>query len=109
MPDMVICRKSKQQQPHERKSMTTKLYESLQREADEILMYDEDYNINARLGLTILIYYTGGGSVAGQRKTLEVFERFYSQYHGYLKTHFWDGMRRFARLNPNAFQKKSIK
>ena len=43
--------------------MTTKLYESLQREADEILMYDEDYNINARLGLTILIYYTGGGSV----------------------------------------------
>ena len=23
--------------------MTTKLYESLQREADEILMYDEDY------------------------------------------------------------------
>ena len=56
MPDTVICRKSKQQQPHERKSMTTKLYESLQREADEILMYDEDYNINARLGLTILIY-----------------------------------------------------
>ena len=106
MPDMVICRKSKQQQPCERKNMTKKLYESLQREADEILMYDEDYNINARLGLTILIYYTGGGSVAGQRKTLEVFERFYSQYHGYLKTHFWDGMRRFARINPNAFQKK---
>ena len=24
--------------------MTTKLYESLQREADEILMYDEDYS-----------------------------------------------------------------
>ena len=68
--------------------MTKKLYESLQREADEILMYDEDYNINARLGLTILIYYTGGGSVAGQRKTLEVFERFYSKYHGYLKMHF---------------------
>ena len=51
-------------------------------------MYDEDYNINARLGLTILIYYTGGGSVAGQRKTLEAAERFYSKYHGYLKMHF---------------------
>ena len=106
MPDTVICRKSKQQQPHERKSMTTKLYESLQREADEILMYDEDYNINARLGLTILIYYTGGGSVAGQRKTLEAAERFYSKYHGYLKMHFWTDMRRFARLNPTAFQNK---
>ena len=86
--------------------MTKKLYESLQREADEILMYDEDYNINARLGLTILIYYTGGGAVAGQRKTLEVFERFYSKYHGYLKMHFWTDMRRFARLNPTAFQNK---
>ena len=106
MPDMVICRKSKQQQPCERKNMTKILYESLQREADEILMYDEDYNINARLGLTILIYYTGGGSVAGQRKTLEAAERFYSKYHGYLKMHFWTDMRRFARLNPTAFQNK---
>ena len=59
--------------------MTTKLYESLQREADEILMYDEDYNINARLGLTILIYYTGGGSVAGQRKTLEAGRTLFTQ------------------------------
>ena len=106
MPDTVICRKSKQQQPCERKNMTKKLYESLQREADEILMYDEDYNINARLGLTILIYYTGGGSVAGQRKTLKAAERFYSKYHGYLKMHFWTDMRRFARLNPTAFQNK---
>ena len=86
--------------------MTKKLYESLQREADEILMYDEDYNINARLGLTILIYYTGGGSVAGQRKTLEAAERFYLKYHRCLKMHFWTDMRRFARLNPTAFQNK---
>lgn len=84
-------------------------YKNLEQEYRDILLYDEQHRILAQLGLVILVYFHDGGSVAGQRKVLEVFDRFYMQYHAYLKSHFWHGMRRFAKLNPSAFAKKQQK
>ena len=84
-------------------------YETLEQAAREIFLHDENQKALAYLSPTILIYFYHDGDVAGQRKVIEVFERFYSQYRGYLKSHFWDGMRRFARLNHTAFSKKTVK
>ncbi|SUA36789.1 Protein of uncharacterised function (DUF3396) [Neisseria zoodegmatis] len=89
--------------------MLSKQYEALEQEYRDILLHDEEHKILAQLGLVILIYFHDGGSVAGQRKVLEVFDRFYMHYHPYLKSHFWDGMRRFAKLNQTAFVKKQQK
>lgn len=84
-------------------------YKDLEQEYRDILLYDEQHRILAQLGLVILVYFHDGGPVAGQRKVLEVFDRFYMQYHAYLKSHFWHGMRRFAKLNQSAFFKKQQK
>lgn len=84
-------------------------YKDLEQEYRDILLYDEQHRILAQLGLVILVYFHEGGPVAGQRKVLEVFDRFYMQYHAYLKSHFWHGMRRFAKLNQSAFFKKQQK
>ncbi|UOO77974.1 DUF3396 domain-containing protein [Neisseria sp. Dent CA1/247] len=89
--------------------MLSKQYEALEQEYRDILLHDEEHKILAQLGLVILIYFHDGGSVAGQRKVLEVFDRFYMHYHPYLKSHFWKGMRRFAKLNQTAFVKKQQK
>lgn len=83
-------------------------YKNLEQEYRDILLYDEQHRILAQLGLVILVYFHEGGSVAGH-KVLEVFDRFYTQYHAHLKSHFWHGMRRFAKLHPSAFFKKQQK
>lgn len=42
-------------------------------DARDMLLEDKDNNTLAQLGLTIVIYMHNAGSVAGQKKVLQVF------------------------------------